>query len=324
MYWIPFSKKKIRFFYLLLLLLFCIFLFFIIYFTYYRNKKEGFLGPDPTTGEYDIERINKNAVIPLHIYQTWSTKSLPPKMKRCVDKLKKMNPEFQHHLFDDADCREFIKNNYESNVLEAYDSLIPGAYKADLWRYCILYKNGGIYLDIKFVPVNGFKFISCIDKEYFVLDRPYEDFSVTIKDELKLLNRPDYYNKIENKISDVFWKNKKIGLYNALIIVKPNHPVLFECIQQIVKNVKNKEYGYNPLYPTGPGLLGEKYFRGDMSKINEIEMYNSLVGTYILTKKGKILEHYKEYRQEQNSSSLSHYYGLWINRKIYKELYERI
>jgi mannosyltransferase OCH1-like enzyme len=70
-----------------------------------------------------------NSIIPLKIYQTWHTKELPTKMKECVDSLKQNNPRFEHYLFDDNDCREFIKDNFDIAVLNAYDSLIPGAYK---------------------------------------------------------------------------------------------------------------------------------------------------------------------------------------------------
>lgn len=31
---------------------------------------------------------------------------------------------------------------------EAYDALIPGAFKADLFRYCVLFIYGGVYADI--------------------------------------------------------------------------------------------------------------------------------------------------------------------------------
>ena len=75
-----------------------------------------------------------NSVIPLKIFQTWHTKNLPPNMKTAVEIVKKINPRFEHHLFDDDDCREFIKNNFPEAVLQAYDGLIPGAYKADVCR----------------------------------------------------------------------------------------------------------------------------------------------------------------------------------------------
>ena len=80
-------------------------------------------------------------IIPLNIYQTWHTKELPSKMLQTCNLIKSENPEFNHYLYDDNDCREFIKANFEIDVLNAYDNLIPGAYRADLWRYCILYKN---------------------------------------------------------------------------------------------------------------------------------------------------------------------------------------
>ncbi len=67
----------------------------LLYFVWTRGFQEGFQA-DKT-------------VVPLDIYQTWHTKDLPPKMKECVDKLKQDNPEFTHHLYDDAMCRQFIK-----------------------------------------------------------------------------------------------------------------------------------------------------------------------------------------------------------------------
>ena len=99
-------------------------------------------------------------IIPLNLFQTWHTLDLPINMRNAVDTLKMQNPEFTHYLYDDNMSREFIKNNFNDDVLYAYDKLKPGAYKADLWRYCVLYIYGGIYLDIKFAPLNGFKFIN--------------------------------------------------------------------------------------------------------------------------------------------------------------------
>jgi mannosyltransferase OCH1-like enzyme len=269
--------------------------------------------------DYDIDKLKKEAVIPLHIYQTWHTKDLPPKMYECVEKLKKANPEFTHHLYDDVECREFIKNNFEQDVLDAYDNLIPGAYKADLWRYCILYINGGIYLDIKFEPINGFKFISCVDKEHFPCERPYIDKNMQFKDEKKLIKQPNYYDIVYDKIDKRFWKDKKLGIQFALMITKPNNQILHDCIQQVVYNVKNKEYGYNALYPTGPGLIGEKYFKGDMSKIKDIDIFLSIFGEYFITKNKPILKIYDEYRAEQNMHQNTEYYSvLWHKKQIYQ------
>ena len=120
---------------------------------------------------YKLKSFYKS-IIPLKIFQTWHTKDLPQKMKERVEQLKSQNPRFEHYLFDDNDCREFIKTHFSIDVLNAYDRLIPAAYKADLWRYCVLYINGGIYMDIKLTCVNGFKLIALTEEEFFVRDRP--------------------------------------------------------------------------------------------------------------------------------------------------------
>ena len=118
-----------------------------------------------------LEKIQQikisNNIIPLNIYQTWHTLELPHNMNKNMLLLKQQNPEFTHYLYDDTMCRDFISNNFDSDVLYAYDTLKPQAYKADLWRYCVIYKYGGIYLDVKFSCINNFKLINLTDKEYF-------------------------------------------------------------------------------------------------------------------------------------------------------------
>jgi hypothetical protein len=247
-------------------------------------------------------------------------------MAECVEKLKSANPEFKYSLYDDADCRSFIEANFDPEVVYAYDSLLPGAFKADLWRYCVLYKNGGFYVDIKFMCEPGFSLMEMTsDNETFVLDRPSPYILLPVQQELQELQSPNYYKYLKEITSkENTWKNGQVGLYNAVIASIPNNPILYECIQEIVKNVKNKSYGYNPLYPTGPGLLGDVYFKNNYEKfVKKIKYFNSSVGTYILNKNQKVLSHYPEYRDEQRKYPPSgpnyYYYDLWNNNTIYIE-----
>lgn len=208
---------------------------------------------------------NYYPIIPLNIFQTWHTKNLPPLMANAVNKIRLLNPRFNHQLFDDTDCRVFIKNNFPINVLNAYDSLIPGAYKADLWRYCILYKRGGIYLDIKYIPHNGFRFISLTEKEHLVLD-------------------------IDG-----------VNIYNALMVTKPNNETLLKAIYKIVDNVKNKFYGTSCLQPTGPVLLKE-VFNNESSNIIDMrhKFYLSFDNRFILFHGYHVLKSYNGYIAESS------------------------
>ncbi len=42
----------------------------------------------------------------------------------------------------------FIRNNFSSEIFEAYDRLQIGAAQADFWRLLVLLKHGGVYMDI--------------------------------------------------------------------------------------------------------------------------------------------------------------------------------
>ena len=232
---------------------------------------------------YPLKRYY-NPVIPLNIYQTWHTKDLPPLMKNAVNTIIYNNPGFNYQLFDDDDCRNFIKDNFDTNVLNAFDSLIPGAYKADLWRYCILYKNGGVYLDIKYAPFNGFRFISLMEKEHWVLDID------------------------------------KNGIYNALMVCKPNNEILLKAINKVVTNVKNKFYGSNCLHPTGPIMLAEFFTQSDKNIFDMYhDIYQSVENRFIFFNGYIIFKNYNDYLNEQrNNQKLGHYSGLWGSRNIYR------
>ena len=226
-----------------------------------------------------------NSVIPLNIFQTWGTKKLLPIMQKCVDDLISENPEFTYHLFDDMDCDNFIANNFNHDVLMAYRKLKPGAFKADLWRYCVLYVHGGIYLDIKYKPFKGFKLIELTEKEHFVFDLPESEY----------------------------------GIYNGVMVSKPGNVRLFKAIENIVDNTKNNFYGSSCLSPTGPMLL-----KNIFTNLSDVDLYfthKSGIAGIINKDKRFILYNYPEYRIEQSEhfsdTKTNHYGHLWRVRDIY-------
>ena len=163
--------------------------------------------------------------LPKNIFQTWESGELTPKMYHAMQSWQTLNPDWNHYFFTSKERWNYIQDNFSQEILEAYDSLVPGAYKADLWRYCILYHMGGVYADIKIILNNSL---------YKLLDLDTEFTSVKERDGYHL----------------------KGAIWNTFIASKPKHPFLKTAIDMIVENVKNGEYGKNALYPTGPFLLG--------------------------------------------------------------------
>jgi mannosyltransferase OCH1-like enzyme len=97
---------------------------------------------------YNLKDVNLE--IPKKIYQTH--KSFEYIMSKFETKASyfswKNNKDFEYYFFDNNDCEKFIKENFDENVYKAYIKLPLNVMKADLWRYCVIYINGGIYADM--------------------------------------------------------------------------------------------------------------------------------------------------------------------------------
>lgn len=147
---------------------------------------------------------------------------LPPVVAANIQSFKDAHPGMSHTLFSDGMIRDFLSANFDNAVLHAYDELIPFAYKADLARYCILHKLGGVYADLSFLvtapflPVGGKLAI-------------FRDVGPTSP-----------------------W-----DIYNGMIGAPAGHKALAKAIDMICANVERQYYGTSPVCPTGPTLLGK-------------------------------------------------------------------
>lgn len=87
--------------------------------------------------------------IPRVIYQTWVSKLIPLGFQIVRSRMLKRNPGYRVVMFDDADIDAFVTLHYKGTDVErAFRKLDVGAARADLWRYLILFREGGYYLDL--------------------------------------------------------------------------------------------------------------------------------------------------------------------------------
>ena len=84
------------------------------------------------------------------IWQTYETSydDLPQYAKESIGTWKHMNPEWQHGYMSGPDRENFFKENFSEEVYNTYVNLPLGVMKAGLWRFAILYINGGVYADM--------------------------------------------------------------------------------------------------------------------------------------------------------------------------------
>jgi mannosyltransferase OCH1-like enzyme len=95
-------------------------------------------------------RCSTNNNFPKNIFQTHKSYDYinsNQKILNAIHSWMKYSYKFNYQFYTNEMCEEFIKNNFDDSVYEAYMKLPIQVMKADLWRYCILYKYGGIYAD---------------------------------------------------------------------------------------------------------------------------------------------------------------------------------
>lgn len=252
-----------------------------------------------------IQAINETGdstqLIPKLIFQTACTNEVTSGKEEQVKKMMEDNPEYAYFFYTDVDARDMIKTYFDKDVLKAYDKLIPGAFKADLFRYCCLYLNGGVYLDM--------------NKSFVV---PITEF---VKPNLTFISCIDQFNFFSYK------------LFQAILATTPKHPVMKMCIDKIVENVENNYYGSTSLDITGPGLIGtcfKEYYK--ITPLSPTEFNDVLL--FQLTQNGSVVvdslnkpivvQDYKLRAElnalwKQKCHPTEHYHDLYSRGTVYKD-----
>jgi mannosyltransferase OCH1-like enzyme len=219
-------------------------------------------------------------------------------MAENIYALLKSNPEFDYYLYSDEKSAEYIRDNYDQDVMAAFEMLKPGAYKSDLWRYCVLYKTGGVYMDIKYNTVEPLLPLIQNTPTIFVKDR------------------------------DMFGDLKCV--YNGVMASPPRNEIFKYCIDEIVRNCKVKLYNTNPLDVTGPCLLGRMLSKYQPDTLKNtpysFDTETSIIQRLFPSKKGDLIKYndkivmksYPEYRMEQAQFQKTEgYHKLWTDKNIY-------
>ena len=158
--------------------------------------------------------------IPKVIYQTYKTSKLPLIFKWHIHNLKKKNTAYDYQFYDDNRVESFILNEFGDDIFKLFKRINIGAAKADFFRYAILFKKGGIYLDI----------------------------------DSRILYEIDNFVKPDDKAVISYEKNMKHFIQFALFF-EANHPFLKRTLDLIFDNIINNAYPYDTHKMTGPTVF---------------------------------------------------------------------
>jgi Glycosyltransferase sugar-binding region containing DXD motif len=151
-------------------------------------------------------------LIPRIVHQTWFetlTVDKYPNLSRLVESFRRSGWEYK--FYSDEDAQNFLSTHFPAEVREAYDALRPGAFKADLFRYCVLLIYGGVYADVDILLESTLDFSVADDVGFMV---PVDEPGIPV--------------------------DKRMCLWNGLIAAAPAHPFLLQVIETVVNQVRNR------------------------------------------------------------------------------------
>jgi len=157
--------------------------------------------PPPRVGQRMIPRI---------IHQTWFEDITPthyPQLYRFQNSWR--NSGWEYRFYNDTEVRSYIQDNFPARFLESYDALVPGAFKADLFRYLVLLRDGGLYVDVD-----------------LLLETNLDTF---ITPTLSFLTARD------DGIATAH--DQPFCLWNGIIAAAPGHPVIAKAVERLINLV---------------------------------------------------------------------------------------
>ena len=162
----------------------------------------------------------RSSKIPKIVWQTNFTNrvTLPVYLNYLLNRL--LSADHEYRFADDDAQLEFMRTQMPADIAQAYERLLDGAAKADMWRACVLYKIGGTYIDI------DAHLVWPLSK----LIRPGDT-------ELVIYNRQDYTN--------------------YFMAFAPDNVILKETIEHIVGNIHSEETIERVYDLTGPKTLND-------------------------------------------------------------------
>jgi mannosyltransferase OCH1-like enzyme len=164
---------------------------------------------------------NKTPDIPQNIHFIWLGGQFPQKYKRMQETWSVLHPTWQIKVWDDNDAENFGMINKKT-----YDAIQnPGA-KSDIFRYEILHRHGGLYIDTDFMCLKPFDLLLYLD---FFAGGGWNAFPV---------------------------------LFNGLMACKPNDGFIKTVIDEITRKQIKPHYGLDQILDlVGPLFITDIYLK---------------------------------------------------------------
>ncbi len=185
---------------------------------------------------------NNKSKIPQIIHQTWKDHNLPEYLQPLADSWKNKNTDWEYRLWTDELMYKFVLEHFPA-LMELYQSYPEQIYRADLFRLIVLYKMGGVYVDID---------SKCIKSLNTLFQK-----KTLFKKELILTKQPESHFKYQ------YHHLQKNRICNSFIASVPQN----KNIKLLIDELEIKKEHNFAAYETGPLYISKNFDNLNNSKI---------------------------------------------------------
>jgi len=214
-----------------------------------HNQTRKLLSIKDLYNSIDDRETNQEAkpteLIPRQVFQTWKTEYIDEGHYLNLKSYQEENRDYQFFFFDDEDMDEYMDRAWGHHPISSvFKRTRVGAAKADIWRYCLLYDLGGIYLDIdasfkvslsQIIGEANSEIIS-FESNQIAMDRARYGKQI----DQSLLPYEEYTEMLNGLKERSFPHPEHVVLQWALFF-KPRHPILANAINAITQNASRLE-----------------------------------------------------------------------------------
>lgn len=179
--------------------------------------------------------------IPKIIHQTSGRKELPLVLRESIAELRALNPGWNYRYYNDDAVADYIRDHFPQHY-PIYQRINPkyGAARADLFRYLLMYREGGVYLDIKSTFTQPLDRILKSEDRYLLSH---------------WTNGPGTQHELWGTYPEI--ANPRGEFQQCFIVCAPGHAFLKAVIEQVTQNIRNYDVardgvGRRLVHLTGP------------------------------------------------------------------------
>ena len=170
--------------------------------------------------------------------------------EKCLEKYRLIYPDYEIIIYDNEDIYNIVQKYYPEYLCKIKEIKI-GAILADIFRYLILYLEGGIYSDFDCEPIKRIDELLNPDFKYYHGDKNRENNYWIYETKEQIINKEwDFTHNICN---------------NCEVISNKNNPIHMKCLGHSMGNIST--------------ILGYE-FHSDFINIKELEMDRAMGDIY--------------------------------------------